>query len=129
MFYGDYKYDYYFEGILVYNFGENFFLILSWFIMFVGGDDNKDGDCVYFIYINVFYNIVCLVEIMFIFFVGFIFWKGMYDVDGVVFIDIVLKVFKNINIIDYFFLFLFVQVIVLFLFDKIYLIVGLSIGF
>ena len=126
--YGDYKNDHYFEGTLAYNFGEAFPLSLSWSTMFAGADKDEKGDLRASTYIAVSYPISLPADIMLTPAVGFTPWKGMYH-DKAGFTDISLKASKELKITEHFALPVFVQAIASPIYDRTYLVGGVSIGF
>lgn len=126
--YGDYKNAHYFEGTLAYQFGESFPLSLSWSTMFAGADKNENGKQNASTYISASYPIALPADITLQPSVGFTPWKGYYH-DKAAFTDISLKASKDIPITDKFNLPLYIQAIVSPVYDRTYLIAGMSIGF
>ncbi len=126
--YGDYKNDHFFEVSLGYCFGEKFPLTLTWGTMFAGGDKNEEGDLQGSTYITASYPISLPLEITLTPAVGFTPWKGMYH-DKAAFTDLSLKASKDIKITESFNIPIFLQVIAAPVYDRTYLIAGISIGF
>ena len=126
--YGDYKNDHFFEATLGYSFGESFPLALTWSTMFAGGDKDEDGDLQASTYITASYPISLPAEITLTPAVGFTPWKGMYH-DKAAFTDISLKASKDIRLAKNFALPVFVQAIVAPVYDRTYLVAGISVGF
>lgn len=126
--YGHYKNDHYFEGTLAYSFGESFPLALSWSTMFAGGDKDENGDLMASSYISAAYPISLPADITLTPSVGFTPWKGMYW-DKAAFTDITLTASKDIKVTRHFSIPVFVQAVVAPVYDRTYILGGISFGF
>lgn len=126
--YGDYKNAHYFEGALAYQFGASFPLAISWSTMFAGADKDRNGKQNASTYISVSYPIALPADITLLPSAGFTPWKGYYH-DKTACTDISLKASKDISFTDKFDMPLYIQAIVSPVYDRTYLIAGLSIGF
>lgn len=126
--YGHYKDSHYFEGTLTYCFGDSFPLNLSWSTMFAGADKNEEGELRGSTYINASYQISLPADITLTPAIGFTPWKGYYY-NKAAFTDMSLKANKDIKVTDNFSIPVFVQAIVIPVYDKTYLIAGFSLGF
>ena len=126
--YGHYDKQHFFEGTLAYTVSENFPLTLSWSTMFAGGDKDENGDLQASTYINASYPIALPFDITLTPSIGFTPWEGMYwDKAGVT--DVSLKASKDIVSTDRFTIPLYVQAIVSPVYDRTYLVAGISVGF
>ncbi len=126
--YGDYKNDHYFEGTLAFNFGESFPLELAWSTMFAGGDKNENGHLMASSYLNIAYPFSLPADITLTPAVGFTPWKGMYW-DKAAFTDITLTANKDIKVNEHFVIPIFLQAVVSPIYDRTYLLGGISFGF
>ena len=126
--YGYYKNDHYFEGTLAYSFGESFPLSLSWSTMFAGGDKDENGDLMASSYISASYPISLPADITLTPSVGFTPWEGMYW-DKAAFTDISLTASKDIKVTEHFSIPVFVQAVVAPVYDRTYILGGISLGF
>ena len=126
--YGYYKDSHFFEGTLVYCFGESFPLTLSWSTMFAGADKNEEGKLQGSTYVNASYPISLPADITLTPAIGFTPWKGYYR-NKAAFTDISLKTNRDIKVTDYFSIPIFVQAIVAPVYDRTYLVAGFSLGF
>ena len=126
--YGHYDKQHFFEGTLAYTVSEKFPLTLSWSTMFAGADKDEDGDLRASTYVNASYPFALPLCITLTPSVGFTPWKGMYwDKAGVT--DVALKASKDIVSTEHFTIPLYVQAIVSPVYDRTYLVAGMSIGF
>ena len=126
--YGHYKNEHFFEGTLGYTVSEKFPLTLTWSTMFAGGDKDENGDLQASTYISASYAFNLPLDITLTPAVGFTPWKGMYH-DKAAFTDVSLKAAKAIKVTEHFSIPLFVQAIVSPVYDRTYLVGGLSVGF
>ena len=126
--YGDYSNSHYFEATLGYSISESFPLTFSWSTMFAGGDKNENGKLQGSTYISVNYPFALPYDITLTPAVGFTPWTGMYH-DKAAFTDISLTAKKDIKISKSFSLPIFIQAIVAPVYDRTYLVGGVSIGF
>ena len=126
--YGHYDKQHFFEGTLAYTISEKFPLTLSWSTMFAGADKDEDGDLRASTYINASYPLALPLGITLTPSVGFTPWEGMYwDKAGVT--DVSLKASKDIFSTEHFTIPLYVQAIVSPVYDRTYIVAGMSIGF
>ena len=126
--YGHYDKQHFFEGTLGYCVSEKFPLTLTWSTMFAGGDKDEKGDLQASTYITAAYPFSLPLGITLAPSVGFTPWEGMYwDRAGVT--DVSLKASKDIVSTGRFTIPLYVQAIVSPVYDRTYLVAGISVGF
>ena len=126
--YGHYDNHHFFEATVAYTISEKFPLTLSWSTMFAGGDKDAEGDLQASTYISAAYPIGLPADITLTPAIGFTPWEGMYhDKAGVT--DVSLKASKDIKVTDSFAIPVFVQALVSPIYDRTYLVAGLSVGF
>ena len=126
--YGHYDKQHFFEGSLAYTVSEKFPLTLSWSTMFAGGDKDENGDLQASTYINASYPIALPLDITLTPAIGFTPWKGCYW-DKAAVTDVSLKASKDIVSTEHFTMPLYVQAIVSPVYDRTYLVAGISVGF
>ena len=126
--YGHYKKDHYFEGTLAYTLSPSFPLSLTWSTMFAGADKNEHGHLQASTYINLSYPFTLPADITLTPALGFTPWEGLYyHKAGCT--DISLTATKTFTLSERFSLPVFIQAIASPVYDRSYLVAGVSVGF